>query len=174
MRELELPEPYQRALDKYLQVTDNLDEQIEQADQEIQEKAKSDKKALLLMSIDGISYYSALLIVTEIGDVKRFPSWRHLSFYVGVAPSVYSSGGKTRTGKITRQGSKWLRWTIIQAAVRQGRADSRLGEFYRRLKHKKGARIAKVATARKLLEVIYSMLKSNQPYIAFPKGHSSK
>lgn len=174
LRGLELRQPYQKALDKYLQVTDNLDEQIEQSDQEIQEKVKEDKQALLLMSVDGISYYSALLIISEIGDVKRFPSWRHLASYAGVVPSVYSSGGKTRTGKITRQGSKWLRWTIVQAAIRQARADSRLGEFYRRMKHKKGTRIAKVATARKLLEVIYSMLKSNQPYVAFPEGHSSQ
>jgi transposase len=169
---LELRTPYRRALDKYLAVTDNLDELIEQANFEIESKATDDEQAILLTTIHGVGYYTALLINSEIGDIKRFPSWRHLASYAGVVPSVYSSGGKTRTGKITRQGSKWLRWTIVDIAVRQARAESKLGEFYQKMKKKKGTRIAKVATARKLLEVIYSMLKNNTPYVAFPDGHS--
>ena len=172
--ELELRTPYQRALDKYLELTDNLDMLIEDANWEIREKARTDEEAELLSTIHGVGYYLALLIKSEIGDIKRFPSWRHLASYAGVVPSVYSSGGKTRTGKITRQGSKWLRWTIIEIAVRQSRAESKIGEFYRRIKRNKGTRIAKVATARKLLEVIYSMLKRNEPYVAFLEGDSSK
>lgn len=171
--ELEFRQPYQEALEHYLELTDILTKQIDQLGFEIQLRAEDDKEALLLTTIDGIGYYSALLIKSEIGDIKRFPSWRHLASYAGVAPSVYSSGGKTRTGKITRQGSKWLRWAITETAVRQSRAESRIAEFYRRTKSRKGTRIAKVATARKLLEVIYSMLKNGRPYVAFPEGYSS-
>lgn len=174
LSKLELREPFQGALDKYLSVIDELNKQIAQADIEIQEKAENDEQAMLLTTINGASYYSALLVISEIGDIKRFPSYRHLASYAGVVPSVYSSGGKTRTGKITRQGSKWLRWTVCQIAIRQARAESHLGEFYRRMKKKKGARKAKVATARKLLEVIYCMLMNNTPYVAFPKGYSSQ
>lgn len=174
LEELKLRTPYQRALDKYLELIDALETLIEDANWEIREKAREDKEAELLCTIDGVGYYSALLIKSEIGNIKRFPSWRHLASYAGVVPGVYSSGGKTRTGKITRQGSKWLRWTIIETAVRQARAESKLGDFYRRIKRVKGTRIAKVATARKLLEVIFYMLKRNEPYVAFPEGYSSK
>lgn len=170
---LELKEPYRRVLTKYLELIDLLDKLIDQTSWEINQKAKADQETMLLTTIHGLGYYSALLIKAEIGDIKRFPSWRHLASYAGVVPSVYSSGGKTRTGKITKQGSKWLRWTMAETAVRQARADSAIGEFYRRIKKNKGTRIAKMATARKLLEVIYSMLLRNEPYVAFPKGNLS-
>lgn len=173
LKQLSLREPYQGSLKKYLTVIDVLNSLIEKSNQEIKKEVKHDEQAMLLTTIYGIGYYSALLLKTEIGDIKRFPSWRHLASYTGVVPSVYSSGGKTRTGKITKQGSKWLRVVVIEAAVRQARANSKLGEFYRRMRKKKGSSVAKVATARKLLAVIYAMLRDGEPYVAFPKGHSS-
>jgi transposase len=172
--QLEFREPYQQALDRYLKLTDVLTIEIDQLGWEIQLKAEADNDAMLLTTIPGIGFYSALMLVSEIGDIKRFPSWRHLASYAGVVPSVYSSGGKTRTGRITRQGSKWLRWTVVDIAVRQAKQDSLLGEFYRKMKSRKGTRIARTATARKLLEVVYSMLKNGCPYVAFPERHSSQ
>jgi len=58
-----------------------------------------------LCTMPGIGAYSALLILSEIGDVHRCPDSRHLCSYAGLVPSVHASGGKTRLGRLTKQGS---------------------------------------------------------------------
>jgi transposase IS116/IS110/IS902 family protein len=60
--------------------------------------------AKLLMTVPGIGYYSALLIVSEIGDINRFPDSYHLCSYAGLIPSTHSSGGITYHGSITKTG----------------------------------------------------------------------
>ena len=70
--------------------------------------AKEDKMASLLMTIPGIGHYSALLIVSEIGDINGFPDSYHLCSYAGLIPSTYSSGEITHHGSITKTGSKYL------------------------------------------------------------------
>ena len=70
--------------------------------------AKEDEMASLLMTIPGIGYYSALLIVSEIGDIDRFPDSYHLCSYAGLVPSTHSSGGITYHGSITKRGSTIL------------------------------------------------------------------
>lgn len=173
---LRLRSPYQEALVHYLKLIKVLDSQVEETEKEIQKQVKDHPKALLLTSIPYISYFSALLIVTEIGQIKRFPDWRHLCSYAGVVPSVYASGNKRYTGRITKQGSRWLRWIIIEAAQKQGQRNTKLGRFYQKIARRKGKSTAKVATARMLLRAIYYMLKRNEPYREYPvrKGHSSE
>jgi transposase len=58
-----------------------------------------------------------LLIVSEMGDIHRFPSAKKLCSYAGLVPRVHSSGGKTRHGPSTKQGSKWLRWILVETSV---------------------------------------------------------
>jgi transposase len=70
--------------------------------------------ARLLMTIPGIGYCYALLIVSEIGDINRFPDSYHLCSYAGLVPSTHSSGGITYHGSITKTGSKYLRWVMIE------------------------------------------------------------
>ena len=70
--------------------------------------------AKLLMTIPGIGYYSALLIVSEVGDINRFPDSYHLCSYAGLIPSTYRSGGITHHGSVTKTGSKYLRWIMLE------------------------------------------------------------
>jgi transposase len=69
----------------------------------------------LLMTVPGVGYYTALLVKAEIGDVNRFKSGGRLCSYAD--PSTYNSGGVTRHGGITREGSRWLRWAMVEAAM---------------------------------------------------------
>ena len=66
------------------------------------------------MTIPGIGYYSALLVISEIGDINIFSDSNHLCSYAGLIPSTHSSGGITHYGKITKTGSKYLRWIMIE------------------------------------------------------------
>ena len=102
----------------------------------------------------------------EIGDINRFNSAKKLQGYAGLVPSTYSSGDKQIHGKITKQGSKWLRWIMIEAAYHQERCKKipGFGSYYNSMKKRKGTKTAAVATARKLLAVVWRLLKDNRPY----------
>jgi transposase len=94
-----------------------------------------------LMSIPGISFYSALFIISEIGDINRFPDSEHLVAYAGLAPSTRSSGTKVYHGPITKQGSSYLRWILTQVTWANVRKEPNgtVGNFYYKLKKKKGS-----------------------------------
>ncbi len=163
---LKLKQPWQNNLKRYLQLIDQLTGLMGQAEQEIEQTVIDHKQAKLLLSIPGISYCSALTIMAEIGEIERFPDAKHLQSYAGLIPSAYNSGDKQIHGKITKQGSKWLRWIMIEAAHHQQRCKKipGFGSYYLNMKKRKGSKTAAVATARKLLAVVWRLLKDNRPY----------
>lgn len=124
------------------------------------------------MTIPGIGYYSALLIVSEIGDINRFPDSYHLCSYAGLVPSTHSSSGITYHGSITKTGSKYLRWVMIEcvrAHIRNYKNTS-ITKFYERLakRRSKGSSKAVVvvaAAASKLLKTVYWIMKERRAYV---------
>lgn len=163
---LELKEPFKGNLDKYLTLIDQLTEQVIRAEEIITNTVINCPQAKLLISIPGISYCSALTIMAEIGDIERFISVKHLQSYAGLIPSTYNSGDKQIHGKITKRGSKWLRWIMIESAYHQMNCKRipGFGSYYNTLKKRKGSKTAAVATARKLLAVVWRLLKDKRPY----------
>ena len=129
-------------------------------------ETSDDEDARLLMTIPGISFYSALLIVSEVGDIERFVDSSHLVSYAGLAPSTRSSGGVTYHGRITKTGSPYLRWVLNQCARAHMRTepDCSLAIFYNRLTKKKGGAKAIVVASAKLLKIVYWVLKEKRPY----------
>lgn len=159
-----VPPTQREALESYLRMLDRLEEEIEEFSQRIKKTVRDDERARRLMDIPGVGYHLSLLILSEIGDVNRFPSAKNLVSYAGLCPSTHSSGGKTFHGKITKQGSKYLRWALVEAATKAAMVQPEIKAFYLRLKPTKGANRARVAVARKLLENIYHMLKKNETF----------
>ena len=164
LENLDLSEIDRKLLEINLSIIDKINEEIKEIDKIIQEKAKIDGDALLLTTIPGVSYYSALLIKSEIGDVNRFPNKFKLISYAGLCPSIKQSGNKEIKGHITKQGSRMLRWILIQCANIAIKHDEYLRNFYLRIKRRRGHKIAIVATARKMLVCIYYMLKRREVY----------
>jgi transposase len=161
---LSLPENYKIALEGYLSVLETLRHEIGLASKRVQALAEENQDAVLLMTIPGVSYYSALMIKSEIGDVKRFPSAKQLCSYAGLVPSTHASGNVCYHGHITKQGSRWLRWILIEAAIHAVKRPGPLRRFYSKVERKKGGKVAKVATARKLLEWIYHMMRDDKSF----------
>jgi len=87
----------------------------------------------LLMGFTGIDYYSAMLLINEIGPVTRFPSAKKLVSYAGLAPGIRQSADHTVHGRITRDGNKYIRWILIEAAQNASRFDPKLRPFYLRV-----------------------------------------
>lgn len=163
---LSLPEPYQSNLEKYLLTVNWFDDLIAETEKSIRQTVKTHSQANLLVSVPGISYVSALTIIAEIGDINRFPNAKHLQGYAGLVPRVKDSGDKQIRGRITKQGSKWLRYIMIETAHHQVNCKKipGFGSYYRALQKRKGSKTAAVATARKLLAVVWRLLKDNRPY----------
>lgn len=163
---LVLDEHYAYALHRYLALLDVLTAQITEADQKVAQTVTDHPQARLLTTIPATGYCSALTIMAEIGDINRFPSAKKLMGYAGLVPSTYASGGMIRHGRITKQGSKWLRWTMIEIAQRQPLCKKRpgFGWYYLRIKQRKGSGAAAVATARKLCAVVWRMLKDHRSF----------
>jgi len=162
---IELKAIYRQEVDGFLRIIDFLKNEIIPISHEIDDIAKADPRAKILESIPGIGHYSAMLILSEIGDIKRFPSAQHLVSYAGLNPSVHSSGGVTRYGRITKQGSAWLRWVLVQCASTASRKSGRFSRFHRRIAFRHGAKTANVALAREILRICYFLLKKGERYI---------
>lgn len=167
---LQLEEHFAFNLKRYLDLLETLDTLVKEADKKIEQVVGEHPHARLLTTIPGISYGSALTIMAEIGTVDRFPSAKKLMGYAGLVPSTYASGDRIAHGRITKTGSRWLRWTMIEVAQRQllCKKTPGYGWYYERIKKRKGSGAAAVATARKMLAVIWRMLKDNRPYEIIP------
>lgn len=152
-------------VESYLRVLKPLDEEIKLLSKELQRVADEDEDVKLLMTIPGIGYYSAVLMKSEIGDVSRFPFGEKLCSYAGLVPSTHASGRTVRHGGITKEGSRWLRWIMVEAAqTHVHRYDTAITRAYNRIAEKRGKKIAVVAAARRLLMCSYSVLKDRRPY----------
>lgn len=162
--ELPLRSCYRLGLDGYIGLGERINELIEAVSAEIERIAKDNEQARLLTTIPGIAYYSALLIVSEIGDISRFPSAKKLCSYAGLVPSVHSSGGKTRYGSITKQGSKWLRWILVELSHHFSKNDGRLMRLYMRTMRRHGKNTARVAVAREMLKIMFYMLRDKRAF----------
>ena len=149
----------------YLRVLKPLDEEIKLLSKELRGIAEDDEEVKLLMSIPGIGYYSAVLMKSEIGDINRFPFSERLCSYAGLVPSTYASGNTVRHGGITKEGSRWLRWVMVEAAQAHVRMyDTAMTQSYHRIAERRGKKVAVVAVARRLLMCCYSVLKNKRPY----------
>src|SRR5215212_8872156 len=155
---------HQHLLDDHRLLIETLDERIAAMNQSITLWANQDPRAQLLMTLPGIGEYSAAVIVAEIGAIERFPDAKHLCSYTGLVLSVRNSDSKVHHGHITKEGSPWLRWIMVNAAQRAPAASPDLAVFFERIAQKQGRKTARIALARKMLSIVYAMLRRSEPY----------
>jgi transposase len=155
------PAPRQR-IDSLLTLVENFDREIDAAAKEIDRQAKDDERVALLCQIHGIGRYTAMLIIAEIGDVRRFPTARHLCAWAGLTPTVRSSDGKARLGNISHQGSSILRWAVVEAATHVATRGGPLREQFERIAKRRGRKVARVAVARQILTLSYYGLRDGE------------
>jgi transposase len=120
-----------------------------------------------LRTIPGVGPFLSLALAVEIGDITRFPGPAQLRGYSGLVPAVYQSGDKDALGPLTKAGNRWLRYAAVLAAQRIGQMkepDPRLKRIFLSVAFRHGRNPAKIAVARRLLDLIYHMLKKGQDY----------
>ena len=149
-------------LDAYNQATKRLARYDARLDEELSDFRE---QIDLLMTIPGIDHYSACAIIIEIGpDILIFPSRRHCAAWAGLCPGNNESAGKRRVSR-TRRGNTTLREVLVECAHGAAHtSDCQFEGFSKALTVRRGRKRAIVATASKMLRVIYAVLKSGKPY----------
>ena len=133
--------------------------QIKSLDTSLEEFGKILPGFLNLSSIDGLGSNTVIMLLATIGDINNFASYKHLCSYLGLVPIVKNSNETIRHGGITKKGNAALRGNLVQCAMVAITKNNRLNNFYQKLHASKGHGKAIVATARKLVQLIYFTLK---------------
>jgi transposase len=119
--------------------------------------AATDPIARTLDQRPGFGPVFSVTLRAEIGTITRFPDGPHLASYAGLVPRVERSAGRQWTGRLTKTGSPWLRWTLIEAALHQFRRQDDFGRWARRLAVKAGILKTRVAVARALCTEVFTV-----------------
>lgn len=166
-----LPAPDRQILELTLRQIGALEGEVGRVESEIIRSGKDLPGLRRLLQVRGLGVLTAMGLLAEIGDINWFGSSKQLVSYAGLAVSVRQSNETDRRGRITKQGRRRLRGILIQAVLTLARGgQTPLKEFYLKKKREKGSGKAICATARKLLTVIYVMLKRGQDYW-YAEGH---
>lgn len=153
----------ENALRRLVNIAGILDKEIGEYDSDIYKKFKLSKEAQLLETIPGIGKYSAVHIMSAIGEINRFPSDEELASYAGLTPKIFQSGN-TLIHKGLRHGDRLLNWILIQDANAAVKRRGKLRKYYLKQKKRKGHNKAIISVARKMVEIMYVMLTRGETY----------
>lgn len=164
---LEVPEPWVGTVRASLELIDDLDTRIDACERDLRRLGTDHPYVPLLMTAPGIAWVLGYTIASEIGDIGRFPSPKKLCGYTGLCPRVHQSGRRDDRGPLSKNGPKYLRWALIEAATHAARHPCYVEHYERtkrRLGKQRGPKVARVEVARRLAEAIWHMLTNQQPF----------
>jgi transposase len=165
---LEFPEPSSKAsLDAYLSLSRHLRNANLEITKNIRELSRTERyksRQELLRTVPGISYITAMTLLTELETIDRFKNFDQLCGYVGLVPSTKSSGENDSIGNLTPRGHSVLRSALVESAWVAARNDPALNKSYHDYCHRMEPNKAIIRIARKLLNRIRYVLKNNLPY----------
>lgn len=163
---VELPEVPRGRVEADARLVDALETEIAHAEREIRERFAGDPRIARLDAIPGIGFTIAATVLAEVGELARFRSPDALCSWAGLTPTERSSAEHVRLGHISKQGSRWLRWVMVEAAQRV--RDAQLLHFFEGIERRRGKKIARVALARRLLTLCYYALRDDAGCRRYP------
>jgi transposase len=165
----EMPAQTSYATQLLLEQLDQLNVRIEDLERRMEDVFGALKELELIRTLPGVGFILGVVILTEVGDIHRFPSGSHLASYAGMTPRVHASGGHTRYGRTRSDVNHYLKWAYAEAAnaimVHRRRHPSwHVSRLYARVKQQRGHAKAIGAVGRHLAEATYWMLRNQEPY----------
>ena len=139
-------------------------------EKEIEELSSIQKGYDELKSISGVGTITIAIVLSTVGNINDFDNVKQLLSYLGVVPGVIQSSSSIRYGRITKKGCPLTRKLLVQCALQVIKESPEFAQFYYRMKQMKGSGRAIIATARKLIEVMYDVLKTGKIYTNFAKN----
>jgi transposase len=167
LSEIELPSNEKKVLARHMMELKILLNQEEEMQREMAKIGQDNEDVKLLMTIPGIDYYTAIALIAEIGDIKRFPTKRHLCSYSGVVPKARNSGDVVSQHQRVKHGNNVLKYFLTNAVqgILKTKKNTAIKIFYRKKEKQIGAPKAQVAAARKLASVVWWVLTNKKPYV---------
>jgi transposase len=161
LEKLPLDPAFRLRVDAQLRLVDAFDEEVDTVDAELRRRLKDHQGFHAIQAIPGVGPVIGATMVAEIGDVSRFSSPRHLCSWAGLTPRLRESDTTSKSGRITKQGSRVLRWACIEAACRTH--PNHLRRWGDQITERKGNRlIARTAVARKILTLAFYGLRDGE------------
>lgn len=169
MKALALPPPLAKQRDELLTLVEELDKKIATVERWLETETATDQAVQRLQTHPGIGLLTSICIRYTLEDVSRFPTTRQVSGFAGFDPMQDWSDETRRMGSISKQGSRWLRFYLVEAGQVACRKDADLKRVYLRIKSRRGHPQAKVAIARRLLVRAFIMLRDEIDYDEFQR-----
>jgi transposase len=158
---LVLPAAYQHRIGSLRRLIEVFELEIDATAKLTRARLKADPGFIAVQTIPGIGPILGAVFVAEIGDVTRFPGPGQLASWAGLTPKHHESDTKVRRGRITKQGSRLVRWAAVEAVQRLPQT-TLIGAHRHRVAAKRGAGIGTVAAARELIELVYYALRDHE------------
>lgn len=160
-----LPKTERDLLERHLDELDWMAGRLETLERDLIQISLDDPQMRKLMAVAGISSVIATAVIASIGDISRFATPEKLASYFGLTPRVRQSGDRGAIhGRISKQGNATARTMLVEAAWGAASVPGPLRAFFLRIKDRKGANVAAVATARKIANLIWHLLTKEAPY----------
>jgi transposase len=144
-----------------------LERQLDRIDQRLVvqlEQPQFTDIATRLMSFPGIGIVLSAVVIAEVGDFARFADRDGLTRFAGLDPRLFSSADTTRTGRIAKQGSRELRWALVQAAWTAVRCDPAVKKTWLRIRKRTDGKRAIIAIARRMLLWMRAAIRDQAAY----------
>jgi transposase len=143
--------------------------QLQEADRQLkafarQAPTREAEARQALLSIPGVGPLTVDVVLSEVADLERFRSAKEVVSYAGLSPGRRESAGKAKDLGITKAGSRWLRWVLVEAAWRLVRLTARWQGIFESLKGRRGSKKAIIAVARRLLTVMVAVWRKGEKY----------
>lgn len=167
LQQLALPAPQRQQRDELCQLLLELKPKIETVERWLEQKAEADERVRRLRTHHGIGPLTGLCLAHTLESVERFANPRKVTAYAGFDPVEDSSGERQRIGSISKQGSRLLRFFLVEAGQVAIRKDPDLARVYKRVWLRRGHAKAKVAVGRRLLVRAFIMLRDEIDYAEF-------
>jgi transposase len=167
LERLAFPDPWRSDVLAAVAMIDELDREIHAIERELRALGADHRYVSLLQTVPGIAWVLGYTIAAEIGDIERFPTPSKLAGYTGLCPRVRQSGAMDRRGPLAKNGPKYLRWALLEAATNAVKHPIYRERYQRtktRLGRQRGAKVAQIDIARRLTEAIWHMLTRDQPF----------
>ena len=158
---LELGAPFARRVSSLRELIAVYDGEIARLERDIHLHLKGDRGYRAVQAINGVGKVSAAVLVAEIGDISRFPTPAHLCSWCGLTPRHRESDLKTRRGRISKQGSRLIRATLIEGVSRY-HGGTHLDRQYQKIAKRRGRNKARIALACKVLTLVYYGLRDGE------------
>jgi transposase len=159
-----------RQVDRLMDILEEMEKAAKDIKKEILYRGRIFRNEIkILMSIRGIDAYTAIGVMADIGDIKRFASAKKYSSYVGVVSKIDESGKYKRQGSITKAGRKLSRYLLTEAIFHIIKANEGLKSWYERKVKSRGIGKAKIGLVRKLTVIIYWMLTRGEKFRGYAK-----